>query len=173
MRFFVGLIFMLSYLHALAADSDSENWKWYKYETTCADYKIKVRTSCHSPNLKEEWHSSCGYQEIKITNSKNQSVTKDVHEKDNLLPDEARLLSVLRCAIAPDKTPYILMLIDNGGSCDTCELGGEMDLHGNWKSYGDKWYNTSAAERKKINKLDWHKFKEHFIRESILDENQK
>lgn len=169
-KLIVTLFLIVISLQALAEDVNES--KWFKNETSCAGHKIFVRSYCDTSISHNGTHSFCDYQKITITDAKNHSVTTDLLEKDALVADGPRFLSAVRCGITTDKTPYLLMILDNRGNCDTCEVSGVMDLKGVWRNYDKFWFNTKKAEKKKIDNLKWRQFEEFYIKNAILDERQ-
>lgn len=176
MRFILGLSIVLS---IQACAQPKQDWQWFVNQTTCAGHQITVRMKCDALDHNNGWHRFCGEQQIIFTDSKHQVIKKDLGEKDDLIPDGPRHLGVIRCVDQTnqsnpiDEPGYLLMLFDNGGNCDTCEIDGVMDLEGNWKRYGNTWFTKSKLERQKIKALDWDKYQEFYISNKTLESKKK
>ncbi|QBE63140.1 hypothetical protein [Pseudoduganella lutea] len=132
---------------------------WYGNDAQCGEAKITVRSYCQTPDIDEnavvQMNRGCGEQELRIVQPGKKPVTLDLrkYEHDN---DEMRIASSLRC-VAAGTNRYLLVMFDNGGSCDTCEISAVLGLDGRWKSYGEKWLAVSRKERGAIEaaQRDW------------------
>jgi hypothetical protein len=75
-------------------------------------------------------------------------------------------VGLVRC-VAGNSRNYLYLSLDNGGNCSGCENQALMDLDGNWKRYGNRWY-ARPAEKEDIARHHEAWFKQ----ESILLENK-
>lgn len=144
--------------HGLAAAAEPE-MHWYDNDAQCGGAKITQRSYCQTPDIDEnavvQMNRGCDEQELRIVQPGKKPVKLDLrkYEHDN---DEMRIASSLRCVAAGTQS-YLLVMFDNGGSCDTCEISAVLGLDGRWKSYGEKWLAVSRKERGAIEaaQRDW------------------
>lgn len=142
------LIATLLYSGASAA---SDGMQWFKNETTCRGASITVRSYCEESDHKEmvnPVNTMCTAQQLRIQVPGKKSMTFDLlkHETDR---NNWHIARSLRCVSAANK-PYLLISMGNGGSCDTCEVDGIMDMKGRWKRYGGRWLFATKSERTAI-----------------------
>ena len=135
---------------AAAQAADPEQF-WFKNETECDGARVTVRSYCevaHRAYATQQRNTGCVEQELVIAQP-----GKPVRKLDLLahepVEDDFHIASSLRC-VAAGKQHYLLVTLDTGGNCDTCELQAVVGLDGRWKRYGGKWQATPAAEQRTI-----------------------
>lgn len=143
---------------------DKYDMAWFKNESMCGDMKVTIKSYCRiEPN--EPINSICTQQTLVLERSGAKKITRDLLEKE---PSRGyfHVVSATRC-VAGDARKYLYLSLDNGGNCSGCESQAIMDLNGNWRLYGDRWY-AHPIERKEIrrHRNSW------FKQESILLENK-
>lgn len=137
---------------------------WFKNELMCGDTKVTIRSYCRNePNA--PINSLCTMQTLILERSGTRKIMRDLLEKE---PSQGyfHAVSSVRC-VASDTRKYLYLSLDNGGNCTGCESQAFMDINGNWKLYGNRWY-AHSTERKEIlrHRDSW------FKQESILLENK-
>lgn len=133
---------------------------WFKNETACAGAKITVRSYCevsHREHAGRQVNSLCTEQEVIIARPGKQLVKHDLLEHEPI-GEDFHTASGLRC-VATEGQHYLLISLDNGGNCSTCEINGLMSLDGQWKRYGKHWRSARASEQRAIRRGEarwWH-----------------
>ncbi|RZT10050.1 hypothetical protein SAMN05216319_1501 [Duganella sp. CF402] len=159
---------------AAAQAADPEMF-WFKNETQCGDAKVVVRSYCEvsqRANAVVQVNSGCTEQELVITQPGKKPVTRDLLEHEPV-GDDFHIASALRCVEA-GKQRYLLVNLDTGGSCDTCELQAVVGLDGRWRRYGSKWKSTPASEQRaiRLREPSWHLAPRYPINNTVLEDPQ-
>lgn len=124
---------------------------WFKNATECAGAQVTVRSYCEvsqHANAVQQRNTGCTEQQLVIARPGHKDVTRDLLEHEPV-GDDFHVASSMRC-VAAGKQHYLLVTLDTGGGCDTCELQAIVGLDGRWKRYGKQWQSTSAAEQRAI-----------------------
>lgn len=138
---------------------------WFKNETTCADTKVTVRSSCaitYREHASVQSNDLCGEQELILQRDGEKKITRRLLEHEPW-HGEYHLVTNLRC-VAIDKKYYLLASISNRGSCEDCETTAILDLNGKWKRYGERWYATPKSERAQILKHEKSWYSQEYFR---------
>lgn len=156
----------------MAADPDMF---WFKNETQCGDAKVVVRSYCEvsaHANAVVQFNSGCTEQELVIAQPGTKAVKRDLLEHEPV-GDDFHVASTLRCVQA-GKQRYLLVTLDTGGSCDTCETQALLTLDGRWKRYGSKWQATPASEQREIRLREpsWKLIPRYPINNTVLEDPQ-
>lgn len=159
---------------AAALATDPEMF-WFKNETQCGDAKVVVRSYCEvsrRANAVVQVNSGCTEQELVITQPGKKPVTRDLLEHEPV-GDDFHVASALRCVEA-GKQRYLLVNLDTGGGCDTCETQALLTLDGRWKRYGNKWQSTPASEQRviRLREPSWKLAPRYPINNTVLEDPQ-
>jgi hypothetical protein len=124
---------------------------WFRNQTTCGGAAITVRSFCAESDhtgMVNPVNTMCAEQRLTIAFPDQKPVTIDLlkHESDG---ENFRVAKALSCVATPEKT-YLMVGLDNGGNCNTCETDGVLSLLGRWKRYGKRWFSTPVEERTAI-----------------------
>lgn len=141
---------MLWSCYAVAQAADPDMY-WFKNETECGDAKVTVRSYCEvsqHTHAAEPHNTGCTEQELLITQPGKTTVTRDLLEHEPV-GNDFHVASALRCVMA-SKQRYLVIRLDTGGSCDSCEISAILTLDGHWKRYGKQWQSTPVLERRAI-----------------------
>jgi hypothetical protein len=73
--------------------------------------------------------------------------------------------------VAVGRQYYLLLSLDTGGACETCETEAIMGLDGNWKRYGKHWQSIPATEQNAISKSEpgWRQVPVYLITNTMRD----
>ena len=158
---------------ACAQGADPEMF-WFKNETVCAGANITVRSYCevsHRDNAVRQVNSICTEQEVRIARSGRQLVKHDLLEHEPI-GEDFHIASALRC-VAAQGQHYLLISLDTGGNCSTCEIDGLMSLDGRWKRYGKQWRSAAAREQRAIRRAEarWWPQKPFSIENTVREPN--
>lgn len=145
---------------------------WFKNATECAGAQVTVRSYCEvsqHANAVQPRNAGCTGQRIVIARPGHKQVTRDLLEHEPVA-DDFHVASSLRC-VAAGGQHYLLVTLDTGGSCDSCELQAVLGLDGRWKRYGKQWQSTSVAEQRAIRQSEsgWRQAAPYQITNTVRD----
>ena len=157
-----NLLLAALFLLGCAGESFAEDPEvyWFKNETTCADAKVTIRSSCaitYREHASVQSNDLCGEQELVLQKIGERKIIRNLLENEPW-HNEYHLVTSLRC-VSIDKDNYLLLSISNGGNCADCETNAILDFKGKWKRYGSRWYATPKSEKARILKSEesWYK----------------
>lgn len=155
-----GLLF--GFCHAAFADA-----KWFKNETQCDGYKIKISSLC-TENPDVSFNSECGSQQLHIQDALGKKIVMNLLSKETL--DNWRIASAMRCIKTSGKS-YLHFVLDNGGSCVGCEVEAMVDMRGKWVRH-DRYFFGTAREKQQINAAtkNFRKIEVFWITNTKIDE---
>lgn len=166
-----SIVFFLLNATYTYAGTDPEMY-WFKNETACDDVKITVRSFCAITEREHatiQHNSLCTEQELVLENGRGEKKVLDLleHEPSD---DDTHIATGLRCVSAGQKH-YLLVSMNNGGNCDTCENDAVIGLDGRWKRYGARWFSIKKLEKNQIEKQQraWFKQSPLFISNTTRD----
>lgn len=156
-----------------AAMAAAPDMFWFKNETQCGDAKVVVRSYCEvaqRTNAVMQVNNGCTEQELVIAQPGKKVVKRDLLEHEPV-GDDFHIASGLRCVEAGTHS-YLLVTLDTGGSCDTCEIQALLALDGRWKRYGSKWQSTPASEQHEIRlrESSWKRVPSYPINNTVLED---
>lgn len=155
-----------------AAQAAEPEMFWFKNATECASAQVTVRSYCEvsqHANAVQQRNTGCTEQQLVIAKPGHKDITLDLLEHEPV-GDDFHVASSLRC-VAAGKQHYLLVTLDTGGSCGTCELQALVGLDGRWKRYGKQWKSAPAAEQRAIRQGEpgWRQAPAYQITNTVRD----